>query len=173
MKITRKHKRISLWLIIVLALAAIGQGVNQTGKPALPKAISTSPGYVPVVKDIDGDTIVVNIAGTSETVRLLGIDTPETHDPRKPVQCFGQVAAARTKSLVEGKSVRLEADPQDTDRDKYHRLLRYVYLPDGSMLNEELVRDGYAFAYTVFPITKLDDFRKLEKDAREHNRGLW
>jgi micrococcal nuclease len=98
---------------------------------------------------------------------------PETHDPRKPVQCIGEVAAAHTKALLEGKDVRLEPDPTDSDRDKYHRLLRYIYLPDGTLVNAELVRDGYAFAYVIFPLTKLDEFRALETDARTHNRGLW
>lgn len=131
------------------------------------------PGLWHVTRVVDGDTINVSLGDQKETVRLLGIDTPETHDPRKPVQCFGEVAAAHTKELLEGKNVRLEPDPTDSDRDKYHRLLRYVYLPDGTLINTTLVRDGYAFAYTVFPLTKLDDFRALEADARAHNRGLW
>ncbi len=131
------------------------------------------PGLAHVTRDIDGDTIDVQLGGHKETVRFLGLDTPETHDPRKPVQCFGLAAAAHTKALLEGKNVRLEPDPQDSDRDKYGRLLRYVYLPDGTLVNAELIRDGYAFAYTVFPITKLDEFRALEADARQHNRGLW
>jgi micrococcal nuclease len=131
------------------------------------------PGLAHVTRDVDGDTIDVTINGQKETVRFLGLDTPETHDPRKPVQCFGEVAAAHTKALLEGKNVRLEPDPQDSDKDKYGRLLRYIYLPDGTLVNAELIHDGYAFAYTVFPITKLDDFRALEADARQNNRGLW
>jgi micrococcal nuclease len=142
----------------------------QTVKDAV---TSAQPGLWHVTRVVDGDTINVALGGQKETVRLLGIDTPETHDPRKPVQCFGEVAAAHTKELLEGKNVRLEPDPTDSDRDKYHRLLRYVYLPDGTLINAALVRDGYAFAYTIFPLTKLDDFRALEADARDHNRGLW
>lgn len=134
---------------------------------------NAQPGLVPVMYDIDGDTIVVKISGHEETVRFIGADTPETHDPRKPVQCFGPEAAAHTKSLVTGRSVRLAADPQDSDRDKYGRLLRYVYLPDGTLLNAELIRDGYAFAYTVFPFSKLEDFQALETQARDSNVGLW
>ncbi len=98
---------------------------------------------------------------------------PETHDPRKPVQCFGEIAAARTKTLLEGKDVRLEPDPTDSYRDKYRRLLRNVYLPDGTLINAQLVKDGCAFAYVILPLTKLDEFRALETDARTHNRGLW
>jgi micrococcal nuclease len=135
--------------------------------------LSAQPGLAPVLYDIDGDTIVVKLAGRDETVRFIGADTPETHDPRKPVQCFGLAAATHTKSLVTGKSVRLAVDPSDSDRDKYGRLLRYVYLPDGTLLNAELIRDGYAFAYTVFPFSKLDEFQALETEARDNNRGLW
>jgi micrococcal nuclease len=141
-----------------------------TVKQALENA---QPGMWTVVRDVDGDTINVQQGSIKETVRFLGVDTPETHDPRKPVQCFGQAAAAHTKSLLEGKNVRLEADPTDSDRDKYHRLLRYVYLPDGTLVNAELIRDGWGFAYTIFPIVKLDEFRALETKAREENRGLW
>ena len=64
-------------------------------------------------------------------------------------------------------------DPQDTDKDKYGRLLRYVYLPDGTLFNAELIKDGYGFAYTVFPITKLDEFKELETEACSVNKGLW
>ncbi|MDB5178713.1 MAG: hypothetical protein JWN01_656, partial [Patescibacteria group bacterium] len=98
---------------------------------------------------------------------------PETHDPRKPVQCFGLAAATHTKATLEGQNVRLEPDPTNSDRDKYGRLLRYVYLPDGTLFNAELVRDGYAFAYVVFPLAKLEEFRALEREARDQNRGLW
>jgi micrococcal nuclease len=89
------------------------------------------------------------------------------------VQCFGQAAAAHTKALLEGKDVRLAPDPQDQDRDKYGRLLRYVYLPDGALVNAELIKDGYGFAYVVFPFEKLDQFRQLETVARQNNSGLW
>lgn len=135
--------------------------------------LGAQPGLVPVLYDIDGDTIVVRLSGHEETVRFIGADTPETHDPRKPVQCFGLAAAAHTKGLLAGKSVRLATDPTDSDRDKYGRLLRYVYLPDGTLVNAELIRDGYAFAYTVFPFSKLDQFRAFETEARANNRGLW
>jgi micrococcal nuclease len=131
------------------------------------------PGMYKVVDVVDGDTIRVEQGSQKATVRLLGIDTPETHDPRKPVQCFGEAASAHAKSILNGENVRLEPDPTNSDKDKYGRLLRYVYLADGTVVNAALVRDGYAFAYTVFPFTKLDEFRTLEREARENNRGLW
>jgi micrococcal nuclease len=166
----RKRTTVSLASALIALIALI----FTTTQPQVAKSlINQQPGLLPVVHINDGDTIIVRTASGDETVRLLGIDTPEVKDPRKPVQCFGQAASAHTHQRLDNTSVRLEPDPQDTDRDKYGRLLRYVYLPDGTLYNAELVRDGYAFAYTVFPITKLDEFRALERDAREHNRGLW
>jgi micrococcal nuclease len=183
MKHTRRRKRgIAGALAAILFIAiAITHQPTTTRAPASGEqvlgagaaVINAQPGLWHVSRDVDGDTIDVTMGTQKETVRFLGIDTPETHDPRKPVQCFGQAAAAHTKALLEGKNVRLEPDPTNSDRDKYHRLLRYVYLPDGTLVNAELIRDGYAFAYTVFPLTKLDEFRALEVQARETNRGLW
>lgn len=168
-------------LAIASALYA-SQGV-QVGLPKLPdlgtlpgvqQLAQQQPGLYPVTHVNDGDTIKVRQPdGKEETVRFLGVDTPEVKDPRKPVQCFGQAASAHTHARLDGQSVRLAPDPDDTDRDKYGRLLRYVYLPDGTLYNAELIRDGYAFAYTVFPITKLEEFRQLEAEARAANRGLW
>jgi endonuclease YncB( thermonuclease family) len=152
---------------------AVPDSVEQAAGNATQTVINHQPGLAHVDRDVDGDTIDVTIGGRKETVRFIGIDTPETHDPRKPVQCFGEAAAAHTKQLLEGKDVRLEPDAQDSDRDKYHRLLRYVYLPDGTLVNAQLIRDGYAFAYTIFPFERQDEFRALETDARDHNRGLW
>ncbi len=86
---------------------------------------------------------------------------------------FWESRAQYTKSLAESKQVRLLADPEDANRDKYRRLLRYVYLPDGTLLNAKLIQDGYGFAYTVFPYAKLDEFRQYERQAREKNLGLW
>jgi micrococcal nuclease len=117
---------------------------------------------------IDGDTIVLD---GNETVRLIGVDTPETKDPRKPVQYFGQEAYEFTRSLVEGKKVRLEYDWEK--KDKYNRTLAYVYLEDGTFLNAEIIKQGYGFAYTQFPFKYLEQFREYEKVARENNRGLW
>ena len=120
---------------------------------------------------IDGDTIIVRMNGIKVRVRLIGVDTPETKHPKKPVEYFGKEASAFTKSMVESNKVRLEYDQEK--RDKYGRLLAYVYLEDGSFLNAEIVKQGYGFAYTKFPFKYLDDFKKYEKEARGNNRGLW
>ncbi|MBN1574511.1 MAG: thermonuclease family protein, partial [Deltaproteobacteria bacterium] len=117
---------------------------------------------------IDGDTIVLD---GGERVRLIGVDTPETVHPTKPVQKFGVEASDFTKWLVEGKRVTLEYD-QDR-KDKYGRTLAYVYLENGTMVNAEIIRRGYGFAYTKYPFKYMEEFRQYERDARETGRGLW
>ena len=106
------------------------------------------------------------------TVRLIGVDTPETVDPRRPVQYFGMEASDFTKQLATGKRVRLEFDQDRTDR--YGRTLAYLYLqPDNLLLNAEIIRRGYGFPYTQFPFRMMEQFRALEREAREAGRGLW
>jgi micrococcal nuclease len=170
------HRAAIIAVVLILAAGSMVFWFSRPliAAPILKAAVAAQPGLYPVIYVTDGDTIIVRTPTGKETVRFLGADTPEVKDPRKPVQCYGEIASAHTKSLLgHGASVRLAPDPDDTDRDKYGRLLRYVYLPDGTLLNAELIRDGYAFAYVVFPITKLGEFRALESDARTHNRGLW
>lgn len=121
-----------------------------------------------VKRVIDGDTLHLT---NGEKVRLIGVNTPETKHPRKPVEYFGKEADLFTKKMVEGKEVRLEFDWQR--RDKYGRLLAYVYLTDGGFLNAEIIKQGYGFAYTKYPFKYLDEFRKYEKEASENRRGLW
>jgi micrococcal nuclease len=99
------------------------------------------------------------------------VDTPETKHPQKPVERFGKEAYLFTKRMVEGKEVRLEYDWQR--KDKYGRLLAYVYLMDGTFLNAEIIKQGYGFAYTRFPFKYLEEFRRYQKEARENRRGLW
>lgn len=137
------------------------------------RAQEAQPGLYSVTEFIDGDTIAVDMNGKKGTIRFIGVDTPETHDPRKAVQCFGVVAAGFTKNLIGRNNVRLEADPLNTDLDRYGRYLRYIYLPDGTLVNAEIIKQGYGFAYTGFPFTKSDEFLKYQTEARENNRGLW
>lgn len=122
---------------------------------------------------VDRDTIQVWLCGRAEKVRLIGVDTPETVDPRKPVQYFGREASAFTMRLVPGQHVILRDDPMDQNRDRYHRLLRYVFLQDGTFVNAEIIRQGYGFAYTKYPFSLTEEFRALEREAREQGRGLW
>lgn len=126
---------------------------------------------VRVVHVVDGDTVVVDDRGRSETVRLLGVDTPETVDPDEPVQCFGPEASAYTKAALTGRLVRLETDVES--RDRYGRLLAYV-LVDGHRFNDDLLRRGYARLLVIPPNgsharTMLDE----ELDARRAGLGLW
>lgn len=136
-------------------------------------AETSQPGLYSVVEFVDGDTVVVGMAGTKETIRFIGVDTPETHDPRKTVQCFGQAAANFTKTFIGNNQVRLSSDPLSTNRDRYDRLLRYVYLPNGRLVNAEIIKQGYGFAYLSFPFTKSDEFHQYELNARKKNLGLW
>ena len=139
------------------------------------KGVSTDipAGYYKVLEFNDGDTISVDMDGVKERIRLIGVDTPETQDPRKPVQCFGQAASQFTKDLIGNNPVRLGADDLSTNRDRYDRLLRYVYVPDGRLVNLEIIKNGYGFAYTSFPFTKSDEFKSAETAARETEAGLW
>jgi micrococcal nuclease len=134
--------------------------------------LSTSEEFQLVSKVVDGDTIEVS----GKAVRLIGIDTPETVHPSKPVECFGKEASQVTKNLLEGKWIKMEKDVSETD--KYERLLRYIFLPldNGNLLfiNDYLVREGFALVLTYPPDVKYDQrLRKAEKEARENSRGLW
>lgn len=126
-----------------------------------------------VIRVVDGDTIIVAVNHKPETIRLIGINTPETVAPNKPVQCYGPEASKRTKELLTDKIVRLESDPSQDDKDKYHRLLRYVFLGDKNV-NEELVRDGFAREYTYkIPYQYQKAFRADQKTAKKNKLGLW
>lgn len=125
-----------------------------------------------VLKVIDGDTVHVQLTeGQKEKIRIIGIDTPETKDPRKPVQCFGKEASKQMHKLVNGKTVVLERNPAG-DRDKYKRLLRYISL-NGEDIGAAMIRDGFAFSYKQFPHPRLEEYNLLEREAREAIRGLW
>jgi len=141
-------------------------------KPQLPTA---KPNYYKVTKVIDGDTFKIQTDNREEdTIRLIGIDTPETVDPRKPVQCFGKEASTKAKELIEGKIVILDSDPTQGNKDKYNRLLRYVHLEDGTFVNIKLIEDGYAFEYTYnTPYKYRAEFKEAQKQAEANKRGLW
>jgi micrococcal nuclease len=124
------------------------------------------------VEVVDGDTIKVSISGTVYTVRYIGMDTPETVHPSKPVEFMGPEASAANRGLVSGQTVYLEKDVSETDR--YGRLLRYVWLANGILVNEELCRLGFAQVSTYPPDVKYQDrFLAAVREAREAERGLW
>lgn len=124
-----------------------------------------------ITRVIDGDTVEVGGLGK---IRLIGIDTPETVDPRKPVQCFGREASDKAKQMLTGKKVRLESDPTQGDRDKYGRSLRYIYLEDGTFFNKWMIENGFAHEYTYnIPYKYMDEFKAAERAAQDAGRGLW
>lgn len=137
------------------------------------RSVVTEPDYYKVARVVDGDTIAVIVDMKEEKVRLIGLDTPETKKPNSSVECFGKAATDYAHKLMNNQTVRLETDLISGDRDRYDRLLRYVYLSDGRMVNKEMIAQGYGFAYLNFPFTKSDEFRALQKQARESNKGLW
>ncbi len=128
-----------------------------------------------VAKVIDGDTIKVVVNNKEETVRLIGIDTPEVVDPRKPVQCFGIEASNKAKEILQNRMVILESDAASGDADQYDRLLRYVFLEDGTNVNKLMIEEGYAHEYTYKDnqYKYRNEFIEKEKEARENKRGLW
>ena len=126
-----------------------------------------------VVRVVDGDTIHVQVGGTRETVRYIGVDTPESVKPGTPVECFAKRASAFNHRLVDGEEVRLVRDAEA--RDRYGRLLAYVFrVRDKRFVNAALVRRGYAVPLTIPPnVAHAERFRKLASAARRAGRGLW
>lgn len=167
-------RRALAWIALFALLAAGGGGLVSCGdsRPN-PGGRTGSPMEGRVVKIVDGDTIHVLVDGRSEKVRYIGMDTPETHKPGTPVQCYGRAASAYNARLVEGRRVRLVLDAER--RDRYGRLLAYVYrLPDGLFVNAELVRRGYAQVLTIPPnVAHAAELLSLQRQARGAERGLW
>ncbi len=180
-------------LAALLLLAACTDEPTTTRSPSPRASLTASPpsnatptatlpaGLTPatVTRVIDGDTIEVEIAGLEYTLRYIGINTPETVDPRRPVECFGHEASDFNKQLVLGETVGLEKDVSETDQ--FGRLLRYVWLGGPStgsgqakMVNATLVREGYAQASAYPPDVKYQNlFLSLQADAAGAGRGLW
>ncbi|MBE0428749.1 MAG: thermonuclease family protein [Thermoleophilia bacterium] len=166
-------------IVLVPGLGACSQGSEDpfAGPDASTEipAIKSGTGayeYAPVIEVVDGDTLRAIVGGRPQSVRLIGIDTPETL-PGEPAECYGPEAAARLAGLVEGKTVRLEADPSQGDRDRYGRLLRYVFL-DGVDINRLLVEEGFAREFTFRTAYRYQtEFKEAEAAAREDGRGLW
>ena len=156
--------------------ADVGAAVNANSTPPLPA------NTYPVLKVIDGDTISIMKDGKAVTLRLIGLDTPETVDPRKPVQCFGKAASDKAKELLAGTNVRLEFDASQGLLDKYGRTLAYVFLTDpstplgasGTLFNQYMIGEGYGHEYTYnLPYKYQKEFKEAESSAREEKKGLW
>jgi len=160
-------KRVTLTIIISLLLltAAVSPADDLTAD---------------VVKVVDGDTVHVKIksTGIKEKVRIIGLDTPELHHPRKPVQYFAREAKIQAEKLLKGKTITLKLDQTNAakgHRDRYGRLLAHVILPDGTYFAERMIRDGFAHAYVKYPYDPqlMERYRQAEREARKAKRGLW
>ena len=177
-KVVARAGKIAIVAVIVLAFALYPEAQKMfggnTGESNQELKQEQTQTYYEVTKVVDGDTLHVAINGVDEKVRLIGINTPETVDPRRPVQCFGKEASVRMKELAQGKLVRLESDPTQDTRDVYGRILSYVYLEDGEMLNRKMIAEGYAYEYTyLIPYTYQKEFKGLQNLARTSEYGLW
>ncbi len=102
---------------------------------------------------------------------MIGVDSPESRHPQRPVERFAREASAFLDRLATGQTVRVEYEGRRVDR--YGRVLAYLYLPDGRCLNAEVIRQGYGFAYVKYPFRQMEAYRALEREARERGRGLW
>jgi micrococcal nuclease len=130
--------------------------------------------YYSVSSVVDGDTIKINKDGLIVTLRLIGLDTPETVDPRKPVQCFGKEASNKAKELLTGKKVRIETDSTQGNLDKYGRTLAYIYREDDLFYNKYMIEQGYAHEYTYgTPYKYQTEFKNAQKLAQTNSLGLW
>jgi micrococcal nuclease len=146
---------------------------SQAKLPAFAQALDRTPAQVLAV--IDGDTVDVLLNdGRRERLRLIGMDTPELYDPRKPVECFAQEASTRAHEVLDGQQITIEDDPTQDTRDRYGRLLVYLWLADGTFFNLRMIAEGYAHEYTYeLPYHYQTEFKEAEHKAREQQIGLW
>ena len=145
----------------------------RASNPEVQSPVGRPQRYV-VSRVIDGDTIVLHIDNKEVKVRLIGVDTPETVHPQKPVEAYGKEASIFLSNLLKGEKVYLEYEKGTQETDKYGRLLAYLYrVPDKLFINLEIIRQGYGHAYTKYPFKYMDLFRDTERQARESAKGLW
>lgn len=142
-------------------------------EPVIRQVEIETPALYKVAGVIDGDTIVVNMNDKPETIRFIGVDTPETVHPTKPKECYGEEASKKTLEMLLSKFVYLVPDPQTKNVDKYGRLLRYVFLEDGTFVNAKLIEGGFGFNYIYDPFQFMKEFDRLEKQAKSTKIGLW
>jgi len=154
--------------VITKEVADVSQTIQET------EAIKEVSALYPVIKITDGDTIDVSIDGQKQTIRLIGLNTPETVDPRKPVECFGKEASNKAKELLTGKRVVIEKDDSQGTYDKYQRLLAYVFLEDGTNFNKWMIENGYGYEYTYnLPYKYQKEFKMAQEQAKAQGKGLW
>lgn len=161
-------------VIVTAVLVWIENKNNSVNKGEYSEYIKEGISY-PVLRVLDGDTLIADIAHHEVTVRLMGIDTPEVMDPRKPVQCYGPEASEKAKALLTGKSVYLEKESAKGNYDIYGRVLAYVKMPSGFFYNAYMIENGFAREYTFnnekYKYQK--EFKALQKTAKKEKLGLW
>ena len=173
----RRSRKLSLATLALLAAAFLVARFGGELRDLVRPAPQPGAGWYQVLRVVDGDTLVVAPnpfpqSSSGDRIRLLGVDTPESVHPSKPVERFGREAAAFTRRLCEGRRVRLEFEPGNT-RDRYGRTVAYVFLEDNTLVNAEIIRQGYGHAYTRYPFARMDEFSALEAETRAARRGLW
>ena len=158
---------VTITLTVIVGMFILRRGMEREIQPGIASR-DASRGPFRVVRVLDGDTMVLD---NGETVRLIGVDAPEIHHLEIPVQRFGQEAMEFLKRLAEGFECSLEYEPGNI-RDRYGRLLAYVFVEE-RLVNAEIIRRGYAYAYTRFPFRRQAEFVALEREARRCQYGLW
>ena len=175
MKLKTKQIKLLIGAIsLLLALVFIPESFDKTtiDQPVVLSAKDSN--LYSVISVTDGDTIKIAIDDATETIRLIGVDTPETVHPSEPVECFGREASNKTKSVLMNSKVRIEKDPSQGERDHYGRLLAYVFLEDGTNFNQLLIEEGYAYEYTYDATYKYQsEFKQAQRSAEMNKKGLW
>lgn len=159
----------------IVAIILVGIGTFHQIKDKDNDLDTSQVGYYDVVSIADGDTITVDMEGKKEKIRFIGVDTPEIYHGGNtdPSQCYGEKAKAFTEASIDNKRVKLVADEKGSNRDKYGRLLRYVYNYQNMSLDETLVSEGYGFAVDGFSYSKKESYLNLMNDAETGRKGLW
>ncbi len=181
-KLLKKTKYGGFIVMVVIFILLIFEGIGLfQGDPFISDlfTIEDEPegenlGKSKVIRVVDGDTVVLDINNVEEKVRLIGINTPETVDPRKEVECFGVEASNKAKDTLEETFVEVELDLSQGERDKYGRMLVYIILEDGTNFNMMMIEEGFAYEYTYDkPYKYQEEFKSAEKVAKQERRGLW
>ena len=172
-----------LLIVFILILIPLNQSnasydrdyiINLIIKLINERGVQQSSIYYDVSQVIDGDTVDIIINGKKTRVRLIGIDTPELNDSRQEVRCLAQKASEELKKLINGKKVRLEFDATQGNKDKYDRILRYLYLENGISINQYMIKEGYAYEYTYStPYKYQSDYKESQQEAKNSKKGLW
>ena len=162
----------AFYIVVFVAIFLVATGISTI--PSLPEPDFPSLSAFEVHRIIDGDTIIVMDEGEQVRVRLIGVDTPETVHPRKPVEEYGKEASLFLTNLLKGEQVYLVGEDGTLQKDRYGRTLAYVYrYPDGLFANAEIIRQGYGHAYIQFPFSFMEEFLQIERFARNAGKGLW